>query len=79
MTSGSCYITPSNLQYGIVDPLPLRGFPSGKARTRMRRRSLVCVFVKTEDSVRWFYVKEVDGFWEPFCETGRNIALNSPC
>jgi hypothetical protein len=69
MTSGPLYITPSNLQYGIVDPLPLRGFPPGEAGIRMQHCSFVYVFVKTEDSVRWFAVKEVDGFWEPFCET----------
>lgn len=66
-------VTPSNIAFDIRDPLPLKGFPSGKYRIRMSPDSFVAVFVKTLNGISEFRVKEEDGFWVPFCEVARNL------
>ena len=59
--------------FGVLDPLPLRGFPPGRARIRQRNDSFVVVFIRPpEGGIRWFSVAEHDGAWWPLYETGAN-------
>jgi hypothetical protein len=60
------------IPFGAVDPKPLKGFPEGKARLRIRAEDFVKVRIKTETGIREFFPDEVDGFWVPLFETGRN-------
>jgi hypothetical protein len=62
----------AKVPFGAVDPKPLKGFPEGKSRLRIRAKDFVKVRIKTETGIREFYPHEVDGFWVPYCETGRN-------
>ncbi len=67
----------SNIAFGItegVSPEKLRGFPEGKVRIRFRPEDFAQVFVKTEDGIIGYYVRETkDGFIEPFIIFGQNI------
>ena len=64
----------NSIVFGLFDkPLPLKGFPDGRCRIRMRPDDLVAVYVKTTGGIREFRVKEEDGFWVPFGEVARNI------
>jgi len=58
--------------WGMQEIKPLRGFPKGRVKIVMRQDDFVTAFVKTSDSIRKFYVKEVDGFFEPFSEVIAN-------
>lgn len=58
--------------FGIQEKKPLRGFPKGRAKLVMRPSDFVVVFIKTGNGIRKFYVKEVDGFYEPCIETMAN-------
>lgn len=71
--------SPVTLAFGVREPLPLRNFPPGRVRLRMRNRELMQAFVKTSDGIMEFIVKEQDGFWEPFAERNRNRRLISRC
>jgi hypothetical protein len=61
------------ITYGLEDAKPLRGFPSGLIRIRQRADNFTRAFVKTESGIRHFYVEEVEGFWQPCFEQGRNF------
>jgi hypothetical protein len=59
--------------FGVKDPLPLRGFPPGRARIRQRNDDCTVVFIRTADvGVRRFFVEERDGAWYPAIESGAN-------
>jgi hypothetical protein len=61
------------IEFGVKDPLPLRGFPPGRARIRQRNDAFTVVFIRPEDGgVRRFYVEERDGAWWPAIESGAN-------
>ena len=65
--------------FGVKKALPLRGFPEGRARVRMRSNSWAVVFVKTKHGIKQYYVREVGGVWIPGIlaavnETRRNHA-----
>jgi hypothetical protein len=64
--------------FGITDPLPLRGFPPGRARIRRRADAFALVFIRPpEGGIRRFAVEDRDGAWRPAFETGANrIAAN---
>jgi hypothetical protein len=66
MNHGTSYV------FGMADPLPLRGFPLGKIKTKIRAGVFAKVFVKTPSGIWGFYVKEVDGLWLPGPGFGRN-------
>lgn len=52
--------------FGVRKPLPLRGFPRGRARIKQRVGSFVKVFVRPpEGGVRCFYVTERNNSWWP--------------
>lgn len=63
--------------FGISEPKPLKGFPPGKVRIKMRKSDFTLIRVKTPDGIREFLVKEEDGFWMPAFETGRNNRLDT--
>jgi hypothetical protein len=62
----------NNVPFGTGEPKPLKGFPEGKARLRIRSDDFVRVRIKTTNGIREFYPQEVNGFWVPFFEIGRN-------
>lgn len=62
----------AKIVFGSKPPLPMRGFPEGKIRVRARNTDFLRVRVRTECGIREYYVKEVDGYWEPAIETGFN-------
>jgi len=62
-----------NVLFGVRQILPLRGFPAGKTRIRMRNTEFVQVFVRPpEGGCRRFYAHERDGAWWPAIESGAN-------
>jgi len=63
--------------FGAVEPKPLRGFPRGKFRLRIRNNEYVTAVVRTGDGIRRFNVGEHDGFWWPMNETGENTRGNT--
>ncbi len=65
--------TPGPLVFGVVEPKPLRDFPPGRARIRIRTQDWATVFIRPpEGGVRRFYVSEVNGAWVPALESGAN-------
>jgi hypothetical protein len=58
--------------FGIQGKKPLRGFPEGRVKIVIRPSDFVTAFVKTKSGIRKFYVKEVDGFYEPCLEAMAN-------
>lgn len=61
--------------FGIQEICPLRGFPEGRARVRMRVGEVARVFIKTTDGILCYIPKAVEGFWEPFCLQSINQTL----
>jgi len=60
--------------FGVVGPLPLRGFPEGRARIRLRNADFVTVSIRPpQGGIRRFYVEERGGAWLPAFEMGANI------
>lgn len=65
---------------GIPDPanpLPLKGFPPGRVRVRLRPGDLGTAYVRDEGGVRQFLLVEQDGYWVGYCEQARNLTLTS--
>lgn len=61
------------IEFGVQDPLPLHGFPPGRARIRQRYDAFTVVYIRPPDGgVRRFSVEERDGVWCPAFETGAN-------
>ena len=56
-----------------MEPKPTKGFPDGKIRWRMRDGEYILARVKTVEGIREFLVCEIDGYWMPNGEIGRNI------
>lgn len=44
---------------------PLKGFPPGKVRIRIRPEEFAMAYVRNETGIFCYYVSEVDGFWTP--------------
>lgn len=59
------------------EPLPLRGFPEGRARYRFREEEAPQVFIRTATGIRWFGValSEDGQAFVPAYELGRNQTL----
>ncbi|MEM6884049.1 MAG: hypothetical protein AAF571_03390 [Verrucomicrobiota bacterium] len=64
-----------NIAYGFRDPLPLKGFPPGRTRLRIRHNDITRVYVKTDTGIRCFQVKVEDGCWVPLVEIQRNQSV----
>jgi len=58
--------------FGLAEIKPLRGFPEGRVRIRLRNDDFAQAYVKTATGIRCFYLYEVDGHWQPSFETARN-------
>lgn len=72
MKSSSIQRSTKVVGYGITPILPLRGFPEGKTRIRMRSGELVKIRVRSADGIRSFVVEESEGAWVPLIEEGVN-------
>ena len=56
----------TQLAFGVQEPLPLRGFPPGRSRIRMRTNDLVRVYIRPPGGgIREFIVTPRDGAWWP--------------
>lgn len=60
------------IDFGATEPKPLRGFPEGRARVRLRSNEYPIVWVRTSAGIREFIPKAIDGYWEPALELARN-------
>lgn len=58
--------------WGMREPLPLEGFPEGRARIVIRPDQWIRIFIKTKTGIREFYPKEENGKWVPYFEKARN-------
>lgn len=67
-----------HVPYGLATILPLRGFPPGKARIRLREDEFVRIRIRTRDGIREFHPEIVDGVWKPLVESGSNTTVRSP-
>lgn len=56
------------------EPKPLRGFPAGKVRLRVRPDDFVKAYVRGADGIREFAVWDGDGFWNCGPELARNVS-----
>lgn len=61
-----------NVVFGAFTPLPLKGFPAGKVRLKIRNDDFVRAYVKTEQGIECFIIAEEDGFWIPKYKQGAN-------
>jgi hypothetical protein len=61
--------------FGFSEPLPLKGFPPGKTRIRIRADDWVRIYVKDNHGIREWVVEEQDGFWIPGFQQGANLRL----
>jgi len=57
----------------VTEQLPLKDFPEGRTRIRIRPAELVTVVVRTPEGIHMFTVREDEGFWTPGPELARNI------
>jgi len=62
------------LVWGVREPRPIKGAPSGRYRLRMRKRDVVRLFVRTPLSIRVFALLDNGDHWVPAyeLEQGRN-------
>jgi hypothetical protein len=61
-----------NVVFGVQEPLPLRGFPQGRYKIKMRNTDFARVFVRSKDGIREFCINEVNGYWEACYEQASN-------
>jgi predicted RNA-binding protein with PIN domain len=64
--------------WGFNDPKPLKDFPAGRVKLRMRNDDFLTAFVKTSDGIRQFIVKDAGDFWVPAFEVAANKRI-APC
>jgi len=62
----------TSVVWGVTEPLPLKGFPKGRVKLRLRSDDFARAFVKTEQGTRSFFVAKQDGYWIPKYELGIN-------
>lgn len=60
------------IAFGNQQELPLEGFPSGRAKIKIRQDDFVRVYIKSDESIREFVVEEKDGKWVPAFQTQSN-------
>lgn len=58
--------------FGVQELKPLRGFPTGKVRIKMRNTEYAKFYVKTPEGIRQFVAKDYGDYWECSHEQGRN-------
>ena len=62
----------AEILFGVITPLPLKGFPKGRTRIRMRNNDIVKIWVRTEDGIEMWAPTEHDGYWKPKFKIGVN-------
>jgi hypothetical protein len=66
------------IEWGVKAPLPLCGFPAGRARIRMRSNRFVTVCIRPPaGGIRRFTVEARHGGWWPAFETGASVYCDS--
>ena len=65
-------LTTTDLVWGVAIPKPLKGFPEGKVKLRLRNDSWALAYVKTDDGIMSYRIKERDGYWIPGHMQGSN-------
>lgn len=59
--------------FGAVEPKPLRGFPKGRIKLRIRNYGFVMAYVKTDTEIRQYAVgHDTEGYWRPYILQGVN-------
>ena len=66
------YSISQRVPFGVGDPLPLEGFPEGRAKIKIRNDDFTKVYIKTKTGIHEFYPTEKNGKWIPLWEVGRN-------
>ena len=64
--------------FGVREIKPLRGFPPGKIRIKMRNGCFTEFFVRTPDGIRQFVALDYGDYWECSHEQGRNERRQNP-
>jgi len=67
-----------DVAFGVCEPKPLRHFPSGRSRIRMRNTDFVQVFIKTENGIRKYLARDCGDAWEPSYEQSANHRRDIP-
>lgn len=62
------------LAFGSTELKPLKGFPDGRIRIRVRNNEFVRVFVKSTNGIREFFAEDQGDCWTPAYEQGGNYA-----
>ncbi len=65
----------SNFVAGLKPIKPLRNFPEGRIRLRLRNNCFAEIWVRTEKGIRRFSVMDTGDYWEPGPETGCNATV----
>ena len=64
--------------WGVQQPKPLKNFPEGRVKLKIRNTEFVTAFIKTDTGIRKFIVRDTGKSWEPLFEQGRNERSQSP-
>ena len=59
--------------FGAEDPKPLKGWPKGRVKLRIRNNDFVYAYVRTEEGIVCYSVAEKDGYWIPGYLQGINF------
>jgi hypothetical protein len=61
-----------SIVFGVVEPKPLKDFPEGRTRIKIRSRAVVVVYARTQTGIRAFAVHDNGAEWVPAFEFARN-------
>lgn len=68
------YMVAQRVVYGIQEHVkPLREFPEGKVRIRIRAEQHAIAHVWTKEGIRAFRLEDCEDFWRPLDEVARSI------
>jgi len=70
-------ISSKNLVFGIRPMLPLKGWPEGRVRVRLRATDFAWGYVKTPSGIRQFAIEVREGCWWPAYEQGSNRRIDN--
>lgn len=66
------------VKHGIRGPFPLKDFPEGKVRVRVRHNAFPVAYVYQHGkSIRKFILAEQDGYWIPYAEQQSNYTFKN--
>ena len=66
-----------HLIFGTGEPKTLKDWPYEVIKVKMSDNDFVKALVQTSEGMKWFYVKEEDGYWLPYQEVGSNQTKTS--